>query len=198
MVKHMHKNLNEEGEQANTIEFGEKENLPTKRQALKLMKHLGLHRNIIKHQNAVMREAREIAYNITKADVDTKLIIIGAMMHDIGRITTHSLEHGPAGGDIIRQYGFSEKLARIAERHSMAGLTKEEAAQFDLPDRIYEPQTLEEKIVCLADKYHIGSKKVSIRERFNNWIEKHGETPLLKSHLARALKLEEEILRLIF
>lgn len=200
MKMHGH-NENENQEkliQFDTLERLKNDNIPTKRQVLKLMKNLGLHRNILRHQSAVMREAREIAHNISKVELNIDLIVIGALIHDIGRIKTHTLEHGPIGGDIIRSYGFSEKLARIAERHSMAGLTREEAIKFDLPDRIYQPETIEEKIVCLADKYYISNKKVSIQERFNKWIEKYGETPFLKEHLSRALQIEEEILRLIF
>lgn len=172
--------------------------IPSPRQISRLMKIIGLHRNIVKHQLAVMREARDIAYNIKKILVDIELVKSGALLHDIGRIKDHSFLHGPIGGDIIRYYGFSEKLARIAERHTMAGLSSEEAENFSLPDRIYEPDTIEEKIVCLADKYYIGVKKVTIRERFQKWIQKYGETPFLKQQLKKALKLEEEILQLIF
>ena len=174
------------------------ENIPKKHEILKWMKKLNLPRNIIKHELAVMREARDIAHNITKSPVNSKLVKIGALIHDIGRIQTHTLAHGPFGGDIIRQAGLPEELARIAERHSMAGLSPKEAKRFDLPNRNYIPQTLEEKIVCLADKYHIGSQKVSIQERFDRWIAKYGETDLLQNQFKRALQLEEEILRLIF
>ncbi len=180
------------------VHTGNHPKIPSKIQAMKLMKSLGLENNILQHQLAVMREARDIAYNIKKVKLNIRLIKIGALMHDIGRTRNHSLLHGPMGGDIIREHGFSEELARIAERHSMAGLSPAEAQTFNLPDRIYEPQTIEEKIVCLADKYYIGTEKVTVQERFQRWIDKYGETPLLKRQYERGILLEEEILRLIF
>jgi uncharacterized protein len=88
-------------------------------------------------------------------------------------------------------------LARIAETHSLGGFTEQESATLNLPPRDYMPRTVEEKIVCLADKYISGSDKVSIEERFHRWIEKHGETEFLIEQIRRVKKIEEEILHLI-
>ncbi|MHA1674452.1 MAG: HD domain-containing protein [Promethearchaeota archaeon] len=172
--------------------------LPSKNEAMQLMKRLKIPRNIINHQVAVMRKALDLAYNITKADVNIELVRIGALVHDIGRYKTHDMSHGLEGGIFLRKQGYSEELARIAETHSLAGLTAEEAVEFGLPNLDYLPHSLEEKLVCLADKYHSGSREVSIEKRFERWILKHGETPFLVSQLKRAKELEEEILRLIF
>ncbi|MHA1720750.1 MAG: HD domain-containing protein [Promethearchaeota archaeon] len=174
--------------------------LPTKDEAIEIMKFLGLSRNIINHELAVMRKARNLAHNITKVKVDIELVKIGALMHDIGRCVVHSMEHGPVGGDIIRKLGFqsSEKLARVVERHILAGLTPEEALKFGLPERNYIPETIEEKLVCFSDKLHSGSRKVTIEKRFQRWIEKYSLNDFLKSQINRAKNLEEEILGQIF
>ncbi|WP_371805762.1 HD domain-containing protein [Candidatus Lokiarchaeum ossiferum] len=174
------------------------EKLPSREETIRIMNHFGLSHNIINHELAVMRKARDIAHNITKISVDIELIKIGAIMHDIGRCKTHGMQHGPVGGDIIRSLGLSEKLARIAERHSMAGITPQEAEMFDLPDRCLMPESIEEKIVCLADKYHTGTIKVTIEQRFQRWIDKFGENEFLLTQIKRAKELEEEILALIF
>ncbi len=94
--------------------------------------------------------------------------------------------------------GFPETLARIAECHILAGLTAEEAASFGLPKKDYIPVTIEEKIVCLADKYISGVEKVSIEERFSSWELRWGKTDFLLSQKERALELEREILKHIY
>ena len=172
--------------------------LPTKEEALQIMRQLGLRGNIVQHEQSVMRKARNMAHNITTVPVNMELVKIGALMHDIGRTRTHDMNHGIIGGAILRDLGFSDELARIAEVHSMAGLTAAEAQQFGLPAKDYLPETIEEKLVCLADKYFIGTKEVTIEERFGRWIEKYGETPFLLEQVKRARSLEEDVLRQIF
>jgi uncharacterized protein len=171
---------------------------PTKEEAIQIMKKLGLATNIINHELAVMRRARDISHNITKLDVNIELVKIGAIFHDIGRIKSHGMDHGPIGGKMLRILGISENIALITERHTMAGITVEEAKQFDLPLQSYLPESIEEKIVCLADKYFMGTKNVSIEQRFQRWIDKYGKTTFLRNHLQRAKDLEEEILALIY
>jgi len=182
---------------ANRIQFNLVGKIPNKHEALSLLGKLNFHPNIINHQMAVMRRALKIAHNIVHAKVDLRLIRAGALLHDIGRFNSHELIHTSMGGDILRFLGFPEELARIAETHSMGGLTPEEAVKLDLPARDYMPKTLEEKIVCLADKYLSGSNSVTIDERFKRWIEKYGENDFLKEQINRVKKLEEEILHLI-
>ncbi|TFH28640.1 MAG: HD domain-containing protein, partial [Promethearchaeota archaeon] len=172
--------------------------IPSKKEAMGLLKRLKIPRNIVNHQVAVMRKALDLAYNITKADVNIELVRIGALIHDIGRYKAHDMSHGLEGGIFLRDQGYSEQLARIAETHSLAGLTAEEAVEFGLPPRDYLPHSLEEKLVCLADKYYSGTREISIEKRFDRWFIKHGETPFLETQLQRAKKLEEEILRLIY
>jgi len=181
-----------------TIDFSK--SLPTKEEAIEIMKFLGLPKNIINHELAVMRKARDLAHNITKIEVDIELVKIGALMHDIGRCVLHSMAHGPVGGDIIRKLGFksSEKLAKIVERHLLAGISADEAKKLDLPERNYIPETIEEKLVCFSDKLHSGTRKVTIEKRFQRWIGKHGINDFLTEQINRAKVLEEEILGQIY
>ena len=172
--------------------------LPTKKQALKLQRELNIEQNIINHEIMVLREARELAYNIKNIPVNLELVKAGAIIHDIGRFKTHGFQHGPIGADFLRYLGYPEELARIVEKHTMAGLTHKEAIQFHLSERDYLPHTIEEKIVCLADKYVMGTQKVTIQERFQRWVHRYGETEFLTNQIQRAKKLEEEILKLIF
>lgn len=91
-----------------------------------------------------------------------------AMLHDIGIFLTDAsgiychgsepyLRHGILGADLLRREGFPEWAARVAERHTGAGITPDDIRQMDLPlplDRDLMPETLLERLVCYADKFY--------------------------------------------
>ncbi|MBD3351548.1 MAG: HDIG domain-containing protein [Candidatus Lokiarchaeota archaeon] len=173
--------------------------IPAKSEALKALFNLGLNRHIINHVLAVSRKATYIATLISSRTIDLRLVKIGALLHDIGRSKTHELDHAIVGGQIIREeLNWSDKLARIAETHILGGLSKEEALKIGLPPKDYLPKTIEEKIVCLSDKYFIGSNEVSIEGRFENWFNRYGQTELLLTAKKRVEQLETEIYRLMY
>jgi uncharacterized protein len=187
------------GEEEDSTLTRKNDNIPSKSDAIDILNKLGLQRHIISHVLAVSRKAIKIASKIQSVPIDLKLVRIGAILHDIGRTQTHDFLHGVAGGKIIReQLHWSERLARIAETHILGGLTKEEAIELGLPPNDYMPVTLEEKIVCLADKYINGSKEVPIDHRFRNWFNRFGETELLIKSKKRVEQLELEIYRLMY
>jgi uncharacterized protein len=101
-------------------------------------------------------------YKAKGYSVDIRLIESGALLHDIGRGQTHGIEHGAVGGQTARRLGIPMELAHIIERHVGAGLTLDEARKNGLPMGNYVPETLEEKIVCYADKLIVGSHEVGI------------------------------------
>ena len=151
--------------------------IPSKKEALSLLHFLDFSPHIIKHQEAVMRKALDLAHHIKSIPINLDLIRAGALLHDIGRLRSHDLDHTAYGGDLLRTLGFPEELARIAETHGLGGITPEEAIELGIPVRDYNPKTIEEKIVCLADKYLSGTDRVDIEGRFKRWLEKYGETP---------------------
>lgn len=106
--------------------------------------------------------------------VDVKLVEAGALLHDLGRGQTHGIEHGAAGGQIARRLGMPMEIAQIIERHVGAGLTQDEARRNNLPRGNYVPETLEEKIVCYADKLIEGSHEVGIESTIENFSEELG------------------------
>lgn len=118
-----------------------------------LLKHK-LPKNVVAHSKKVRRIALRVAKELEENgfDVDLKLVGKGALLHDIGRSATHDLEHGYIGGRILREEGEGEEVARIAERHVLGGISREEAERMGMPARDFIPQTLEEKVVCYADK----------------------------------------------
>lgn len=58
-----------------------------------------------------------------------------------------------------------EAIARVCERHTGTGLTIENIRQQQLPipEGDYRPESLEEKVICYADKFY--SKSHPERER---------------------------------
>ncbi|MHA2035310.1 MAG: HD domain-containing protein [Promethearchaeota archaeon] len=167
--------------------------LPDREFALNLLRMLNIQHSIRRHSEKVADKALEIANTITKAKIDKDLIEVGSILHDIGRTKTHGFDHALKGGKILRQRGFSEKLARICETHILGGLDKEDTKEFGLPEKEYIPITLEEKIICLADKLIAGTKEVSVEERFNRWFSKYGRSPILLKSKRRIEKIQKEL-----
>lgn len=124
-----------------------------------------LRRLLIRHSKDVRDLALEIVDRHPELGADRQLVIDGAMLHDIGIFKTnapsihclgsdHYIRHGIDGAEIMRNEG-REDIARICERHTGTGITAKqiEAQQLPLPMGDYQPETIEEKIVCYADKF---------------------------------------------
>ena len=106
--------------------------------------------------------------------VDMELVEIGAILHDIGRSKTHETDHAAVGGNMVRKLGIAEPVARIVDRHIGAGIPEDEARALGLPEGVYVPETLEEKIVCYADKLIAGWHEVDISVTVDDFVEKMG------------------------
>ncbi len=91
-----------------------------------------------------------------------------AMLHDIGIFLTDApgihchgrepyLRHGILGADLLRREGCPEWIARVAERHTGAGISAEDIESMRLPlssGRVLMPETVLERLVCYADKFY--------------------------------------------
>lgn len=167
--------------------------LPSRDVAFELLKILKVPYQVRRHSLKVSDKALEIAEKITKANINLELVEIGALLHDIGRSKTHGFKHASIGGKILRERGYPEGLARICETHILGGLDKEDANNIGLPQKDYIPQTLEEKIICLADKYMAGTKEVTLEQRFEKWFTKYGKTQILTKAKKRIEEIQKEI-----
>jgi len=127
-----------------------------------LLREAGCKPKVITHCRAVCTCASEYARRSALADLD--LVTAGALLHDIGRGSTHSIGHAQRGADLLRGKGFPEQLARIVECHTGAGLTADECTLLGLAPCDCMPQTIEEKIVTHADNLIAGSTRVTIEE----------------------------------
>ena len=120
-----------------------------------------LRRVLLKHSRQVADRCLEIARRHRELPVDVQFMEEAAMLHDIGIFRCHApsifcegsepyIKHGPIGGDLLRAEGFP-RHARVAERHTGTGLSG------------FEPETLEEQIVCYADKFYSKSEPDHVR-----------------------------------
>jgi len=128
----------------------------------RLLQDAGCSTKVIAHCRAVTECA--LGYAKGNPDTDFSLVETGAMLHDIGRGSTHAIDHAQAGADLLREKGFPEKVARIVECHTGAGLTADECTLLGLLPRDCIPTTTEEKIVTHADNLIAGHRRTTIGE----------------------------------
>jgi len=138
--------------------------LPSREQAKDLLRNNKCPPQVIRHCIAVADLAVETARDLTMKglEVDIQLVEIGALLHDLGRSKNHTVDHALIGAQIAQFIGLPEQVINIIKRHVGAGITTEEAISLGWPKDIYSPQTLEEKIVCYADKLIDNAKRVPI------------------------------------
>lgn len=164
--------------------------------SLAILKHFypedtPLRRLLISHSEQVRDKALAILEKSGKK-LDRQLVADGAMLHDIGIGHCHApsilcegtepyIAHGTIGGRMLREYGAEcgldmEPYARICERHTGSGLTAEEIRRQKLliPERDWLPETPEEILVCLADKFFSksGDRKEKSLARIRHSMEK--------------------------
>lgn len=132
------------------------------------------------HSRQVADRCLAIVAKHKELPVDVQFMEEAAMLHDIGiyrcdapSIHCHGTEpylrHGPIGGEILRAEGLP-RHARVAERHTGTGLPG------------YEPETLEEQIICYADKFYSKSRLdrvLTVAETAQS-LEKFGHDGVLK------------------
>ncbi|MBR5079738.1 MAG: HDIG domain-containing protein [Victivallales bacterium] len=131
---------------------------------------------LLLHSNQVKDKALQILSNCD-LQLDRTIVENGALLHDIGIGRCHApsilcngtepyLAHGIIGAAMLRELDTSlEPYARICERHTGTGITAAEivAQSLPIPIRDYLPETPEEKLICLADKFF--SKSGDLREK---------------------------------
>jgi uncharacterized protein len=127
-------------------------------------------------------------------NLDLTFIEEAAMLHDIGIFMTDAdgifcfgkypyICHGYLGSELVAREGYP-RHALVCERHTGAGLSLKAILERDLPvpHREMIPISLEEQIICFADKFYSKTKldKEKSVEKARKSIEKHGEEGLAR------------------
>ncbi|MCG8616452.1 MAG: HD domain-containing protein [Desulfobacterales bacterium] len=131
-----------------------------------------LYTTLVDHSRQVADKSLAIARSVPHLNPDLAFIEAAAMLHDIGIFKTRAqaigcegkrpyICHGFLGREILDAEGLPEAYGLVAERHTGAGITLENIrkAGLPLPERDMVPLTIEEKIICCADKYFSKSPK---------------------------------------
>lgn len=116
------------------------------------------------HSNCVMQKALRCA-KCNKLDIDLDFVVEASLLHDIGILRCNAPDifctgnlpyicHGIEGRKILEQEGLY-RHALVCERHTGAGLSLDNIINqsLPLPHRDMLPITIEERLVCYADKF---------------------------------------------
>jgi len=165
-------------------------------EAINLLKEEKSPDTLIRHNIIVSKVSYILALALKEKgyEIDIELVKLGGLLHDIGRTSTHLVNHGYVGGRFLRQRGVDEKIARIAERHVGGGLSKKDVKKLNLPKGIYIPETLEEKIVCFADKIVGMDYIIPLKETLDKFKKELGDE---NDAVQRLIKLKDELAKLL-
>ena len=159
---------------------------------------------LLTHSRSVADMALSVASKHPELKVDEDFLFEAAMLHDIGVFQTDApgiqcfgsepyIRHGWLGGQLLRSEGLP-RHARVAERHTGTGLTREAIIRQTLPLPLedFSPETTEEQIICFADKFFSKSHLERVRtpeqvlqslekfgsesvERMKGWLQRFGD-----------------------
>ena len=147
-----------------------------------------LYELLVKHSRQVADKALEVVKRHQELMLDADFVYEAAMLHDIGIFLTDAndigcrgsypyLCHGYLGAELLRREGFP-RHALVCERHTGAGISFDEITRnnLPLPHRDMLPLSLEEQLICYADKFFSKSKPDAEKplEKIVKGMGKHG------------------------
>ena len=158
---------------------------------------------LVEHGKQVANKALAAAKRVPELKPDLDFIKTAAMLHDIGIYLTHSpgfgcngkhpyVCHGTLGSELLKEKGYPD-LALVCERHVGVGISIEDIQRhrLPLPHRELIPVSIEEQIICYADKFfskndngrpaektiadiidHLSRYGLEKVQRFESWVKK--------------------------
>lgn len=165
------------------------------------------YKTLVNHSRIVTEKSLEIARVMSHLNPDLDFIKTAAMLHDIGIYLTQAesidckgdapyICHGYLGRKLLDEQGLPPEYGLVCERHTGAGITKENIVSngLDLPHRDMVPVSIEEKIICVADKYH--SKNPEFTDRKITTVQIIEELKILNQDHAKRFSLWAEEFKL--
>ena len=149
---------------------------------------------LLTHSRSVADKALWIADRHPELSLDRQFLEEAALLHDIGIFMTDAdgiycygthpyICHGYLGSELLQREGFP-RHAMVCERHTGAGISLESIVRQNLPvpHREMVPVSLEEQVVCFADKFfsktHLDREK-SVEKALKS-ISKYGEEGVIR------------------
>lgn len=151
-----------------------------------------LKRILLVHSRSVAEKALLIAGRHPELSLDREFVFEAAMLHDIGIFQTNAPDifcfgdrpyicHGTLGAELMRKEGYP-RHALVCERHTGAGLSLQQIVeqQLPVPHREMVPVSLEEQVICFADKFYSKThlEREKSVEKARNSLAKYGEAGL--------------------
>lgn len=149
---------------------------------------------LLVHSRAVAKKASTIVRRHPEWSADEQFIEEAALLHDIGIVRVNApaiecygiepyIKHGILGAEILRCEGL-ERHALVCERHTGTGLTLRQIVEqgLPLPHRDMQPVSIEEEIICFADKFFSKTRLETEKtvEQARRSLEKFGTEGLAK------------------
>lgn len=125
---------------------------------------------LLVHSRSVADKALAMARSHPELNLDLSFIEEAALLHDIGIFLTDAsgiycygthpyICHGYLGSELVAAEGFP-RHALVCERHTGAGISLQNIIeqQLPVPHREMIPVSLEEQLICFADKFFSKTK----------------------------------------
>jgi molybdenum cofactor cytidylyltransferase len=131
------------------------------------------------HGRAVAQTATALGLGLNRhgAKLNMDILHNAALLHDIAKGQT---QHEARGAEMLDSLGLG-RLSAIVATHR------------DVPPPVFRPLT-EKEVVCLADKLVRGSRRVSVRQRFEDKLALYSHNPeacrAIRERLTNALALQ--------
>lgn len=149
---------------------------------------------LLTHSRCVAEKAVSIAERHPELRLDKTFLYEAAILHDIGIFLTDApgifcfgdqpyICHGYLGAELVNKAGYP-RHALVCERHTGAGLSLKQIVEENLPvpHRPMLPVSLEEQVVCFADKFfsktHLDKEKTV--EKALKSISRYGEDGIIR------------------
>ncbi|SEF58991.1 HD domain-containing protein [Parabacteroides chinchillae] len=145
-------------------------------------------RILVTHSRSVADKALSIARMHPEMNLDLTFIDEASMLHDIGIFKCNAPDiacygeaeyicHGYLGSDLMREEGFP-RHALVCERHTGTGISLKmiEERNLPLPQRDMQPVSMEEQLICFADKFYSKTKleKEKSIDKVKQGLSKYG------------------------
>lgn len=144
---------------------------------------------LLTHSRSVADKALWIADRHPELELDRTFLEEAALLHDIGVFLTDApgihchgthpyICHGYLGSQLLQEEGYP-RHALVCERHTGAGLSLKSivAQNLPVPHREMLPVSLEEQVICFADKFFSKTRLTEEKsmERALKSLSKFGE-----------------------
>ncbi len=145
-----------------------------------------------KHCHAVADAASKLGHALNRFHaVDHAFLRSAALLHDIGRCVTHDpVGHGVEGYHLLTALGHARE-ARVCAAHVLFGLDAADAERSGLPARDFHPQSVEERIVTLADLLIEYDTPTTLHDRFTSLRKRNAGNAFFMDRLDRARERAE-------